>query len=268
MDEEQQVRGVVNGESGRAGSENETGQQPSHKVEMLEVEDEDSRTQRLQSLFEKLNSSSSSSGSIPMKMGISDFQFDLGERKTWAVEPPSELFSRVQAFLPQLEASNAILAQRAEADPKTIDMEYVEDNAKQYIEMNLGLGVFDMKPKGQSGDHDTEMSDSLSSSSSSLSSLNSSSSSSDSSSDSDTDSSDSDSDLDSEEILSSFLPSSLLSRTFSSGSGSSQSSSDSDGKQRATRLMRPLPRRNGSLVTQPRPSIVVLNETNQESPME
>ena len=45
------------------------------------------------------------------------------------------VLSRVQAFLPQLEASNAILAQRARDDPNSIDIEHIPDGMDQYIEM-------------------------------------------------------------------------------------------------------------------------------------
>jgi hypothetical protein len=45
------------------------------------------------------------------------------------------VLSRVQAFLPKLEASNAILAQRAREDPKSIDIEHIPDGMNQYIEM-------------------------------------------------------------------------------------------------------------------------------------
>ena len=45
------------------------------------------------------------------------------------------VLSRVQAFLPQLEASNAILAQRAREDPNSIDIEHIPDGIDQYIEM-------------------------------------------------------------------------------------------------------------------------------------
>lgn len=45
------------------------------------------------------------------------------------------VLSRVQAFLPQMEASNVILTERAEADPQSVDMEQVGDEAEPYIEM-------------------------------------------------------------------------------------------------------------------------------------
>jgi hypothetical protein len=49
---------------------------------------------------------------------------------------PATVLSRVQAFLPQLKASNALLARR---DPKSIDIENVGDEEGQYIQMDLGL---------------------------------------------------------------------------------------------------------------------------------
>ncbi|KAJ4474888.1 hypothetical protein J3R30DRAFT_3337225 [Lentinula aciculospora] len=232
------------------------------RVEVLEVEDEDTRIKRLHSMFKRINSGSSSSPGPSL-------QFNFGEYKTWAVEPPSELLSRIQAFLPQIEASNAILTQRVETDPSSVDVEHLEDNSERYIEMNLSLGVFDIKPAGQSlDDQDTEMTDSSSTSSSS-SCLSSSSSSSltSSSSDSDSDDTDSESELDSEEILSSCIPSSFLSRSPPS-IGQSSDLTGSNGKMKAPRLMRPLPRRSGSSASQPRPSIIVLNETLNESSME
>lgn len=264
MDEEQ--RNGLSIESADGTVDNFGDARQSRKVEILEVEDEYARVRRFQSIFEKLNSSSPSSH-VPTRHGpgMPSFQFDFGERKTWAVEPPSELLSRVQAFLPQMEVSNAILTERAEADPQSVDMEQVEDDAEPYIEMNLGLGVFDMKPKAQSGNQDTEMTDSSSSASSSSSSLTSSSSD---SSDSD---SDSDSDLDSEEILSSSIPSGLLSRSprYASSSFDSIGSSDSDGRMQRVRMIRPLPKRSGSSASGPRPSIIVLSDTpNDDSSME
>jgi hypothetical protein len=45
------------------------------------------------------------------------------------------VLSRIHAFLPALEASNAILAQRAQADPRSVDIEHVDEGMDQYIEM-------------------------------------------------------------------------------------------------------------------------------------
>lgn len=45
------------------------------------------------------------------------------------------VLSRVQAFLPQLEASNALLSQRAQEDPDSINIEHIPEGMEQYIEM-------------------------------------------------------------------------------------------------------------------------------------
>lgn len=140
--------------------------QRGRKVEMLEVESEKERERRI-SMFifshlrpslhfsvgaalEKLNSTSSSSTS-----GFSTDSrlptFDFGDRKTYPVTPPhqrsclivhscshtdlSTVLSRVQEFLPQMEASNAVLSRRARDDPQSIDIETIEEGAHQYIEM-------------------------------------------------------------------------------------------------------------------------------------
>ncbi|KAK1230911.1 hypothetical protein PQX77_005989 [Marasmius sp. AFHP31] len=63
-----------------------------------------------------------------------------------------------------MEASNAELAQRMESDPAGVDIENISEGTEQYIEMNLGLGVFKTKPSGG-----TEMSPSTSESSDSMS---------------------------------------------------------------------------------------------------
>ncbi|KAJ3709902.1 hypothetical protein C8R42DRAFT_536737, partial [Lentinula raphanica] len=91
----------------------------------------------IESIFKKLNSNSSSL-SEPSVSAVPSYRFGLGKRKTRAVEPPSELLPRVQSFLPQIEASNAIVNQRVETDPQSVDIEQPE-----YIKMNLGLGVYD-----------------------------------------------------------------------------------------------------------------------------
>ncbi|TFK83418.1 hypothetical protein K466DRAFT_589737 [Polyporus arcularius HHB13444] len=94
--------------------------------------------------------------------------FDFGDRSTFAVQPPLELLSRVQAFLPELAASNADLLRRAREDPTSVDIENVREEDPQYIEMNLGLGVFEQHGEAPAGipvadvdlDRDVQMSSS------------------------------------------------------------------------------------------------------------
>jgi hypothetical protein len=45
------------------------------------------------------------------------------------------VLSRVQAFLPQLEASNAVLAQRFQENPQSVDIENIQEDEQFYIEM-------------------------------------------------------------------------------------------------------------------------------------
>ncbi|KAI8819395.1 uncharacterized protein EV422DRAFT_534571 [Fimicolochytrium jonesii] len=69
--------------------------------------------------------------------------------KTFRPEPPSELMSRVAAFLPQLSAANTSLLAQLSQNPEArenVDIEGVDEDDEQYIEMNLGVGVFDTKP--------------------------------------------------------------------------------------------------------------------------
>jgi hypothetical protein len=47
----------------------------------------------------------------------------------------------VQAFLPELEASNSVLAQRVQVDPKSVDIEHVDESMDQYIEMVRPLSI-------------------------------------------------------------------------------------------------------------------------------
>ncbi|PFH45779.1 hypothetical protein AMATHDRAFT_71096 [Amanita thiersii Skay4041] len=114
---------------------------------LLDVEDEDQRHQRIRSFLEKLNaqpSSSSANGRTSTHNASSGpLKFDFGDRTTYPVSPPTELLSRVQNFLPQIAASNTSLAGQ---DPTSINMEHLPPNAEQYIEMNLGLGVFQTRP--------------------------------------------------------------------------------------------------------------------------
>lgn len=47
----------------------------------------------------------------------------------------TSVISRVQAFLPQLEASNTLLAQRMKENPTSVDIEHISEGMDQYIEM-------------------------------------------------------------------------------------------------------------------------------------
>ncbi|KAH8099869.1 hypothetical protein BXZ70DRAFT_941598 [Cristinia sonorae] len=195
----------------------------SHTNQRLEIEDADDRLNRLQSVLMQLDSKQPAQG--PLQQGPRSF--DFGDRSTFAIEPPSALLSRVQAFLPELAASNAQLELQAQENPKSVDIENVNDG-EAYIQMKLGLGVFESRATKYGRDVDMPHTQ-ASSSSGSGSGSNDSSSSDDTemSTGSDSDS-DSDSDASSIDIISAFTSA-------------------------LPRPIRPLPRRSST-----RPGIVVL----------
>jgi len=102
-----------------------------------------------ESYLEKLNSSAQTTRTFdPVP------QFDFGDRSTFPVKPNSErayadffvhsfiqlicflpVLTRVQAFLPQMQASNTLLSQRMQQDPTSVDIEHVTEGMDQYIEM-------------------------------------------------------------------------------------------------------------------------------------
>ncbi|KAI9486698.1 MAG: hypothetical protein EXX96DRAFT_534924 [Benjaminiella poitrasii] len=65
----------------------------------------------------------------------------------------NDILSRVQAFLPQLKAANEELEK---LDPSKRDIENVDEEDEQYIEMNLGLGVYDLKKADQEDSDSSE----------------------------------------------------------------------------------------------------------------
>lgn len=129
---------------------------------VLEVEDEEQRERRIRTLLERLNETSrvnASTGITPDPMIPR-----IPDRKAYPIEPPTELLSRVQAFLPAIHASNEALAQR---NPEDLDIENVGEDEEHYIEMNLGLGVFKAKRRNNNASsNDSDESDSNSESSS------------------------------------------------------------------------------------------------------
>ncbi|KAJ3574447.1 hypothetical protein NP233_g1763 [Leucocoprinus birnbaumii] len=128
---------------------------------VLDVEDDDQRQNRIQTLLEELNKDSKPQTQPSLQ------KFDFGTKPTFPVGPSSDLLSRVQAFLPQIQASNDALNQRMQEDPDSVNIEHISENMDQYIQMNLGLGVFEDRSKKAQDDHDAEMSSSSSSLSSS-----------------------------------------------------------------------------------------------------
>ncbi|KAJ7927583.1 hypothetical protein B0H13DRAFT_1038270 [Mycena leptocephala] len=118
-------------------SNHDKGKKPQR--ETIELEDDEARLERIQRVLEKLNTVSPTAGrgmeSILNAAGASE----PGPRSEGSL---NELLTRVQAFLPEIQASNATLLQKASLDPHSVDIENVEGDEK-VIQMNLGLGLFE-----------------------------------------------------------------------------------------------------------------------------
>ncbi|KAG8890941.1 hypothetical protein FRB98_002961 [Tulasnella sp. 332] len=145
----------------------------------LDVEDESSQQERLARLFAAQSSAPSSPTTIPLGGPA------LG--KTYAIPPPTDLLTRLEAFLPAIKEANEALEKKVATEgPASVDIENggpdvvsdadepnSEDDAigeddfdvddeegdneavaapslegrKPYIEMHLGLGVFEERPQ-------------------------------------------------------------------------------------------------------------------------
>ncbi|KAG6855739.1 hypothetical protein H0H87_011379 [Tephrocybe sp. NHM501043] len=165
-------------------------------LDALDVEDAEQRLSRLQNTLQNLNTpSTSKSSKLPSAPNFSFLNRDAAQSRPQHVEPPKELLSRVHAFLPAIQASNALLSSQ---DLEKIDIEHVDDSTDHYIEMNLGLGIFDVRGSTEPISMPISAHSSVSSSTSSSSSYSSTSSAS---------SYDNDSDSESDaEIITSFVP--------------------------------------------------------------
>ncbi|OSC98851.1 hypothetical protein PYCCODRAFT_1454133 [Trametes coccinea BRFM310] len=216
---------------------NDEEQNDQRAAEVLEVEDEEQRQERMHSLFARLNAGSHPNSGLAPLNGLPQRPFAFGDRSTLSAGPPSDLLQRVQAFLPELAASNADLIRRARENPESVDIENVGDE-ERYIEMNLGLGVFDHRGEVPAGipvadvDLESRMQEP----------------------DSDTSS---DSEDDSSGCSSSSSDSSDHS-TSSEGLDSDEDMVDSSEQKKDVRPKKPLPRRKANAS---KPGIVVLSET-------
>ncbi|CDO76405.1 hypothetical protein BN946_scf184937.g19 [Trametes cinnabarina] len=219
------------------GGRDSNGKRP---AEVLEVEDEEQRQERMHSLLSKLNTRSNPGLSAPN--GLQTL-FDTGDKDIFPTGPPSDLLKRAQAFLPELAASNADLIRRARENPESVDIENVGEDAERYIEMNLGLGVFEHRGEVPPGipvadvDLESRMQDS----------------------DSDTSSGS----TDDSNISSSASSDSSDDPTSSDESDSEQDKVDSPEKRQDSRPKKSLPKRVP--VEASKPDIVVLSETVGDS---
>eukprot|EP00127_Corallochytrium_limacisporum_P005235 Clim_evm52s201 gene=Clim_evmTU52s201 len=80
------------------------------------------------------------------------------ERPVMRIDKKESVLSQVRDFLPKMEKANAELEAKINESNEGKDSVNIENvgEDEQHIEMNLGVGVFDVKPK-EDNDHDTEI---------------------------------------------------------------------------------------------------------------
>ncbi|CAK5262004.1 unnamed protein product [Mycena citricolor] len=141
--------------------------------EKLDVEDEEERLARIQNTLEKLNTNAlptvePGSSQRPNLEAIwnqsapAAAEFDessLQQRSASFLSQKTPLIAylvlqRVQAFLPRMEASNTELAQMVAADPRSVDIENVDED-REVIQMKLGLGLFEERNGNESSSEDS-----------------------------------------------------------------------------------------------------------------
>ncbi|KAI0245756.1 hypothetical protein BJV78DRAFT_1287186 [Lactifluus subvellereus] len=100
--------------------------------ETLEVEDVEQRQKRLPNAWLVEDTLERLDREGPATRESLDLYFDFGDRRTFSIEPPTELLAKVRQFLPQIEQSNAELLQR---HPQSIDIEHIEETDEHVIQM-------------------------------------------------------------------------------------------------------------------------------------
>ncbi|RXK37749.1 hypothetical protein M231_04998 [Tremella mesenterica] len=108
---------------------------PRPKRQKLDVEDVEAREERLGGLFASLSKTDSTSTKREVEIGPL---------------PPSVALARAKAFLPLLQKSNASLLKAQRSDPTYGNLEDVQGETR-VIEMDLGLGVFDINGQVEEG---------------------------------------------------------------------------------------------------------------------
>mmetsp|Transcript_123263 Transcript_123263/g.184350 ORF Transcript_123263/g.184350 Transcript_123263/m.184350 type:complete len:132 (+) Transcript_123263:356-751(+) len=71
--------------------------------------------------------------------------FLLSSREKPAICKPerASALDRVRGFLPKLQQSNEVLAEKVKEAPQSVDIEHIENDEKGHIELCLALGVND-----------------------------------------------------------------------------------------------------------------------------
>ncbi|KAH7335482.1 hypothetical protein B0J17DRAFT_670329 [Rhizoctonia solani] len=119
------------------------------KPNLLEFQDPQTRSSRVEELLASTPSRSEQTINLPPK--------SLEELRSASLPVNHDLLSRLEAFLPAMHESTQQLQQQAQSDPSSLDIEHLDPSTQEYIEMNLGLGVYESRPNQS---HTTSSSDS------------------------------------------------------------------------------------------------------------
>lgn len=202
---------------------------PNDQSRLLDCEDEEDRIRRISRLLSTIDSTSNTHQT---PRPLEQLMLPSSASSAMDTTQTSELISRVQAFLPQIMAANEELFRRARETHSSVDIEHFDGTEGAYIEMNLGLGLFEQRTGPTAEENASSSGDSSTTTS-------------------DTDSS---SDPDEDED------------THSSGSDDEEAETpDLIALVTGTRPMRPLPtKRRRKPITQKGPSIVVLSSSDNQ----
>ncbi|EUC59128.1 DUF4598 domain protein [Rhizoctonia solani AG-3 Rhs1AP] len=108
------------------------------KPSLLEFQDPQSRTSRVEGLLASTPSRPEQTISLPPR--------SLEELRNAPLPVNHGLLDRLEAFLPAMHESTQQLQQQAQSDPSSLDIEHLGPSSQEYIEMNLGLGVYESRP--------------------------------------------------------------------------------------------------------------------------
>ncbi|CAE6457178.1 unnamed protein product [Rhizoctonia solani] len=132
------------------------------KPSLLEFQDPQTRSSRVEELLASTPSRPEQTITLPPR--------SLDELRNAPLPVNHNLLNRLEAFLPAMHESTQQLQQQAQSDPSSLDIEHLDPSAQEYIEMNLGLGVYESRPNPYTSysdsDSDSDSSDSSSGSNS------------------------------------------------------------------------------------------------------
>lgn len=111
-------------------------------LEQLDCEDEGQRLRRLNSLLSSIDSNSGIVPRNPLDSLLAQRTQDIDGTQT------AQLLQRVQAFLPQLQAANQEVEAQARENPASVDIETFDGSEQEYIQLSLGLGLFEQRTGG------------------------------------------------------------------------------------------------------------------------